>query len=325
MPLLFNNGQQQRTVYNNPISVNDFNSSGLTETKENIRMETASMTFRNWCFEGFRMGRFVLEQNRETIYEIKNNIDAVKIYFNRRGSHHSNYRQVSKKVLLRSGQCNMLYSDELDTQVSHIDDYSEIFTLQFTRECFLDLLEQGGIVMDQFSGKLARRQPALFSNQWLSIDPAMDRCIHDILHCPFRADMKKIYLRSKAIELLVLFAGSADERKPTGFQVKDLNDKEKLYFARDYLTQNYANPNSLPELAKIAGLNEYKLKQGFKSLFNTSAIDFLINYRLEHAHDLLLNTQKSISEVAYETGYTSPSYFGKAFKKKYGFSPKKTS
>src|ERR1700676_2852925 len=319
MPLLFNSGQHQKTIYHNPISANDLNIAGLTESRETLVLDTADMTFQNWCFEGFRMVRFVLEQKHETRYEIQNDIDAVKIYFNRRGSNHSNYRQLSKNFLLRSGQCNMLYSDELDTRVSHVDNYSEIFSLQFTRACFLDLLEEGGISLDMFSGKLARKQSAMFSHQWLSINSAMDKCINDILNCPFRSDMKKIYLRSKATELFVLFANSIDEGTYTDFQVKNSFDREKLYFAKDYLAQNYANPNSISALAKISGLNEFKLKHGFKLLFNTSVIDFLINYRLEKAYDLLLNTQKTVAEVAYETGYTSPTYFGKAFKKRYGF------
>jgi AraC family transcriptional activator of pyochelin receptor len=321
MPLIFNSGQYQTTIYHNPISVIDLNSKGLTESKETIVLSTADMTFQNWCFDGFRMVRFVLVQKQETTYEIKNDIDAVKIYFNRRGTNHSDYRQLSKNFLLGSGQCNMLYSDELDTRVSHFDNYSEIFSLQLTRECFLDLLDQGGIDQNLFRVKLARKQSSMFSHQWLSINSAMDKCINDILNCPFRSDMKKIYLHAKAIELFVLFAHSINEGNETKFQVKNSFEREKLYFAKDYLMQNYANTNSLSALAKVSGLNEFKLKHGFKLLFNTSVIDFLINYRLEKAHDLLLNTQKNISEVAFETGYTSPAYFGKAFKKKYGFNP----
>jgi len=51
-------------------------------------------------------------------------------------------------------------------------------------------------------------------------------------------------------------------------------------------------------------------------------MDFLINYRLERARELLLNLGKNISEIAYATGYASPVYFGKAFGRKYGSSPK---
>jgi AraC-like DNA-binding protein len=250
MALVFNSDQNHKTVYHNPISANDLNDVGITESRESMLLDTALMNIQSWCFDGFRMARFTLEQKEETSYEIYNNIDAVKIYFNRQGRHHSNYQQLSKSIILRGGQCNMLYSDELDTSVT------------------------------------------------------------------------KLYMHSKAIELFVLFAHNIDERKEPDLPIRNPEDTEKLYFAKDWLVQNYANPNSITSLSKICGLNEFKLKQGFKSLFNSSVIDFLINYRLEKAQELLLNTKKNISEVAYETGYTSPAYFGKAFKKKYGYSPR---
>jgi hypothetical protein len=56
----------------------------------------------------------------------------------------------------------MLYADELDTSVAHISNYSEIFSLQLTKVCFLDLLNETGLTLDQFSNKLARKQPVLF-------------------------------------------------------------------------------------------------------------------------------------------------------------------
>lgn len=324
MPLLFNSDGQHSTFYRNPISADDLNSTVLVESRDAIPLDSAGMTFQNWCFEGFRLAYNVLGQTKETTYDIKNDIDAVKIYFNRRGRTRIDYRQLSTNFSLRSGQCNMLYSAELDSRMSHIDNHSEMFSLQITRECFLDLVGEGGIALGPFADEAAGRQPALFSSQWLPMSAAMERCIGEILNCPFDRGMKKIYLRSKAVELFVLFAHCGAVRPAEKYVVgKNPADREKLYFARDYLVQHYSSPNSLSGLAKVAGLNEFKLKKGFKELFNSTVMDYLINYRLEQARDLLLNTGKNVAEVAYETGYASPEYFGKAFKKKYGFSPKK--
>jgi AraC-like DNA-binding protein len=323
MPLLFNSDRQQTTFYRNPISVNDLNSAILVESREAIPLDNADMVFENWCFGGFRLAHSVLGQQQATSFDIKNDIDAVKIYFNRKGRTHINYRQLSKSFLLQSGQCNMLYSAELDSRMSHIGNHSDMFSLQITRECFLDLAGEGDIAFGQFGDKASRRQPALFSGKWLSMTAAMEKCIGEILHCPFERGMKKIYLRSKAVELFILFADSGGERRGVRHsRVKNPSDREKLYFARDYLVQNYANPHSLSALVKISGLNEFKLKSGFRELFGASVMDFLIHYRLEQARELLLNTEKNVSEVAYETGYASPAYFGKAFKKKFGFPPK---
>ncbi|MGO4292015.1 helix-turn-helix transcriptional regulator [Chitinophaga sp. RAB17] len=323
MPLLFNNPQQPTAFYRNAISGTDLNSTDLVESIDNIGMEHADMTFQNWCFEGFRLAYAVLGQQQATTYGIKNDIDAVKIYFNRKGRTRINYRQLSKSFSIERGQYNMLYAAELDSSMSHIDDHSEIFSLQITQNCFQDLIAEGRITMDQFAGKAANSQPALFSNQWLSMNDAMEKCIDDILHCRFHSSMKKIYLRSKAVELFLLFADASAGISPEkNTMVKSAADKEKLYFIKDYLTRHYADPVQFSGLARLASLNEFKLKTGFKALFNTSVIDFLIHYRLERARELLRSSTKNVSEVAYETGYASPAYFSKAFKKKYGVSPK---
>jgi len=328
MPLAFNS-DRQTTFYRNPISAGDLNSPVLVESREAIRLDNAGMIFQNWCLDGFRLAHSVLEQEQETAYNIKNDIDAIKIYFNRIGHTRINYRQLSKTFSMGNGQCNMLYSSELDSRMSHIDNHSEIFSLQITRECFLDLVGQGDGVLDEFAGKAARKQPALFADRWLSMNAAMDRCIGEILDCPFGENLKKIWLRSKALELFVLFAHSHSGSSGTKADIRarharaaNPSEIEKLHFVRDYLVQNYANPNSLQALTKISGLNEFKLKKGFRELFHTSVMDFLIDYRLERARELLLNSGKNISEVAYATGYASPAYFGKAFRRKYGSSPK---
>lgn len=323
MPLQFSS-LQQTTFYRNPISGNDLNSKELVESNEVIRLEKANITFQNWCFDGFRLASNVLGQQQETTYAIRNDIDAVKIYFNRKGHSHIRYEQLSKSFSIRGGQYNMLYTAELDSRLSHIDNQSAMFSLQITRECFLNLIGEGGITLDPFTNKVAGKQPALFANEWLPINIAIEKCIDDITQCQFAGDMKKLYLRSKAVELFILFVQASTRRPDTrGKFVKTAADREKLYFARDYLISNYADPVSLSDLVKVTGLNEFKLKNGFRELFDTSVMDFLINYRLEQARELLMNTTKNISEIAYETGYSSPSYFSKAFKKKYGAGPKK--
>jgi AraC-like DNA-binding protein len=323
MPLQFNIPQQPGAFYNNPLSGNDLHSKELVESTEMIHMEKAGMLFQNWCFEGFRLANNTLNQEQPTTYGIKNDIDAVKLYFNRKGHSTINYQQLSKNFSLRGGQHNMLYTAELDSRMSHIDNQSNMFSLQITRACFLDLIGEGNIRLDGFTDQVVNGSAALFSNEWLPMNVGIERCIDDMLHCRFTGDMKKLYLRSKAIELFLLFVQATAAKKDgkDGF-VTNSADRDKLHFVRDYLVEHYAQPLSLSGLSKLSGLNEFKLKKGFRELFNSSVMDFLISYRLEQARELLRNTTKNISEVAYETGYSSPSYFSKAFKKKYGASPK---
>jgi AraC-like DNA-binding protein len=104
---------------------------------------------------------------------------------------------------------------------------------------------------------------------------------------------------------------------------KNEYDRERLDFAKNYLIQNYDMPPTIAELSRIAGINEQKLKNGFKELFGKTIHTFLTDYKMEIAlHDLQQKT-KNPSQLAFDLGFSSLQHFSKAFKQYYGFAPKK--
>lgn len=319
MSLVFHHPGSPTPIYQNPISDKDLNSAELVESLHQINAGKVSMQFSNWCFDGFRLAYNKLQQQQHTIYDVSNHIDAVKIYFNKRGRMNIHYQQLNSKSNVGSGQFNMLYANELNSTLSHIDDQSEMFSLQFTRECFEQLREDGYRLPDQFTTQVSRGTASLFSQQWQHMNTAMDTCIDQMIHCNFAPSLKKIYLHSKSTELMVLIAHSLSE-SPVQKEVT-ATDKEKLYFVRDYLLTHFSEDISLASLAKQAGLNEFALKKGFKTMFNSPVIDFLINHRLEMAKEQLLNTALPVNEIAYRAGFNSAGYFGKAFRKRFGINP----
>ncbi len=134
---------------------------------------------------------------------------------------------------------------------------------------------------------------------------------------------EKLYYQGKVLELLSLYFS---ERKADTENCPFLNDEDtvrKIKNAKEYLLKNSESPPSLKELAKIAGLNEYQLKVGFKQIYGNTVYGFLLDHKLDNAQ-LLLDTGKyKVNEVAYQIGYTNPSHFIAAFKKKLGVTPKK--
>jgi AraC-like DNA-binding protein len=85
--------------------------------------------------------------------------------------------------------------------------------------------------------------------------------------------------------------------------------------------QHIESPPSLSQLAKIAGINEYKLKRGFKEMFNNTVFGYLAEARLELAKNDLVQSNKKVIEIASALGYCSLQHFSHAFKKKFGISP----
>lgn len=134
---------------------------------------------------------------------------------------------------------------------------------------------------------------------------------------------EKLYYQGKVLELLSLYFS---DKKTDTENCPFLNDEEvvrKIKNAKEYLLKHSENPPSLKELAKLAGLNEYQLKVGFKQIYGNTVYGFLLDHKLTNAQLLLDTAKYKVNEVAYQIGYTNPSHFIAAFKKKFGVTPKK--
>ncbi len=100
-------------------------------------------------------------------------------------------------------------------------------------------------------------------------------------------------------------------------------DVTKIRQVYDHIIANLDKPLApLIELAHTFGTNEYKLKYGFKQLYGQTIFRFLINERLRKASLLIQHTDIPIKEIAHVTGFISVPHFSKAFKKKYGYTPR---
>ena len=75
------------------------------------------------------------------------------------------------------------------------------------------------------------------------------------------------------------------------------------------------------EFSTQLGISKSQLYRKMMALFGISPNSFLKNYRLNKAKELLSKQVHNISEIAFETGFSSPSYFSKCFLKKYGIKP----
>lgn len=100
-------------------------------------------------------------------------------------------------------------------------------------------------------------------------------------------------------------------------------DRGRFLFARQYLLDHVTLPPSIEELARIVGINSFKLKNGFKELFGETIYGYLSRFRMEMAKTLILEGERSMTQIAFELGFSSLQHFSAAFKRAYGCSPKK--
>ena len=89
-----------------------------------------------------------------------------------------------------------------------------------------------------------------------------------------------------------------------------------------YIRANVGKDMTLSELADIASLSPFYFAHCFKNQTGFSPMEYVINTRLDQAKILLARTTKPVTEIAYETGYSSGSSFNNMFVRRTGMSPR---
>lgn len=89
-----------------------------------------------------------------------------------------------------------------------------------------------------------------------------------------------------------------------------------------YMEQNFQNNISIEEIAEICGINRSYLGKIFRNSVGRSPQEFLMNYRMVKATELLKLTTLSIADIGNAVGYSNPLHFSRAFKNVYGVSPR---
>ncbi len=94
--------------------------------------------------------------------------------------------------------------------------------------------------------------------------------------------------------------------------------KKVLQNINNHLSNDYFG---VEMLCKEVGVSERQLQRKLKAITNKSPNQLISSVRLQRAKELILSQQNTISEIAFQTGFSSPSYFSKCFKKEFDISP----
>lgn len=138
-------------------------------------------------------------------------------------------------------------------------------------------------------------------------------------------DIEKISASSRqirqcgSIQQMFCIAGETTQKFIAMVEENQKNlEKRPIRKAKQFIYDHYQKEVSLEEISQAVGLNPSYLSSIFKKETGQSIMDFLTEYRLEQAKNLLLHSELTISEVAWRVGYTDEKYFMRIFKKKLG-------
>lgn len=199
-------------------------------------------------------------------------------------------------------------------------------TIRLNKGFYTDLItNQLASFEDRLPAMILHQQPFNTINEHIPADPAVLGILKNILDCPFNGDMKSAFIREHVRALLMLqlfhFSPIVTGKKIHHDGGISKRDEDVLQDVKKYIDEHFLDATSIEKLSKHFGINEFKLKHGFKALFDTSPIRYLQYKRLVYSRCLLRDTDKTIKQIADEIGYSHSANFTVAFTKVFGNSP----
>ncbi|QES87507.1 helix-turn-helix domain-containing protein [Rhizosphaericola mali] len=262
-----------------------------------------------------------LEQQLEM--QVKHDFPFLKMHFEYEG--HSTYARNSQGSLnadIPSGTHRLMFFPEVKGTLTYPKTKRYSLEILVSIEFFQKIFNYDTESVGKFGKSIEVLSPSMLHPKELPITAEMKQIIFAIINCPLEKGFKRIFLESKVIELLILQLTQVKENNHLLCEsVLRKDDREKIYEAKEILEKQIENPCSLLQLSEMVGINDFKLKKGFKEVFGTTVFNYLSDFRMQKAKDMILENRQTIAEIAYEIGFKNPQHFTAAFKRKYGYLP----
>lgn len=151
--------------------------------------------------------------------------------------------------------------------------------------------------------------------------PSMKEITNQILDCPYDETTRQFYYDLKVRELLFQLLERSFRRNFKEYTFTPF-DISRIHQARTILeTYIDRKPPTIRMLSKQVALNEFKLKSGFRKYFHSGIFEWLMEQKMQHAKQLILNSNKPIKEIASLVGYPRTTNFITAFRRQFGVTP----
>ncbi len=172
-------------------------------------------------------------------------------------------------------------------------------------------------LLDELKERIKRGQNILSLDKSLSV--VLSEKIYSLLHTPFTPLMEDFYARLFTEIARAAFSDYVVEEKPAlPFSIHDIGC---IRAAREYIDRQLLQHLTIVQISRKAGINQFKLKKGFKAIYGIGVYGYQLRQRLSIAKTALETTSKPVQQVARQAGYKEASNFSAAFKKVYGISP----
>jgi len=226
-------------------------------------------------------------------------------------------------VIMKKGDVCIYRNDDIGTSMQYTHGLSFQFkSLQMKTERFKELLSS------YFSPEDKSTIEDIVYNraEVTGITPDMYRILSEIDSIDRFKEFRAVFLEAKMIELtaLVLFEIVKNKESAGDYlNLSDKTDRSEVEKLRERIQIYPYKDYNAEIIAEEMAMSVSKLNRVFRKLYGTSMHSYVQDMRLEYAASLLVKGKVNVTEAATSSGYNNMSHFSKAFKNRFGVTPKK--
>ncbi len=296
-------------------------------TEVNIHFEEAGLaegTFSIIQTPGLTLNHVIFDVENPLTMVRKDSVEMAESVFVLEGCIHSDFDRISNPLVAEKQHHGLHYNQEFTgkhvIKPGRFDAYQINFHLPFFKSIVHGAEDR---LLDAIGNSVERHEPYLATSDNILLQPQMLEIIRAINNCRFSGITKCLYAEAKVLELFTHQMEHFSKRQILAQDCISKADREKLKAVRAYIQANYLAPLSLAQISTEFGLNEFKLKKGYKELFHTTVFGHILDFRMLKAKQLLEEGHLNISQVSDFIGYSNLAAFSGSFKKKFGYTPSK--
>lgn len=296
------------------------------ESSWNISKEIGCGVFRKFEFQdGFDMYSVDCHLKKAVAIKASACSSVVCLRFNLSGQNTVNVHGVNRDFTTTACRNGFYYFNHAETS-GHMPGNQHVCgaSIHFDPNLFLSLIGDDAASTAGLR-QLAEGKDVPFVSHSGTTTPQMQTILYQIINCPYCGPTKKVFLESKALELLFFKLRQIATHKgdDSGKTICSPGDVERIRHAGELLIKSMESPPSLSDLGKAVGMSRTKLHAEFSKYFGTTPFSYLREARLSRAKLLLDLGEVNVTEAALAVGFSSLSHFSKAFKSRFGVVPGK--
>ena len=282
-------------------------------------------TMRNLKIDGISIDILDTKHKDPVEMDVKQDGDHLEICFELDGSKRYTPKEGNCLETL-NGRYSFFYYHKLDGKLTFYPEEGKhkCVEIELSIPYLKRLLNNDLNVLGDFGEKLQNKESTILINN-STISLQMRNILKEIVNPSQELSgvLRKVFIETHINDLIlsvILQKKEISEQTQASSTLSEF-DINKIYKAREIILEKIDEPCSLIELARLSGINDFKLKKGFKDVFGTTVFKYLFEVRMERSKTLILEGKFTISEIAFMIGYKNPAHFTAAFKRKFGRLP----